>query len=329
MSMNPLPENSIAEQPVPALSPVPEISIAQSDLGLLGEMLGSSFQEYGFAVVTGHDIDPGLIARAWRLTATLFAREEEEKRTGFDPALSGARGYTPFRTEIAKGAKHHDLKEFWHIGRDLHARHPLASSMPGNIWPDAMPEFRTVFSALYAELDRVGALILSAVARFLGLDERWFGPAIADGNSVLRLLHYPPIGGEESGAVRAGAHEDINLITLLLGAEQAGLEILRPCGRWLPVSPPSGGLAINVGDMLQRLTNNKLPSTTHRVVNPAGKAAQYSRYSMPYFLHLRSDFLIETLPECISAGRPDLYPEPILADDYLRQRLIEIGLLKT
>lgn len=137
-----------------------------------------------------------------------------------------------------------------------------------------------------------------------------------------------PIAGDAEGCIRAGAHEDINLITLLLGAEEAGLQILRPDGSWMDVSPPEGGLAVNVGDMLQRLTNHMLPSTTHRVVNPTGERSRFSRYSMPFFLHLRSDFPIATLPQCVRADSPNRYPEPILADDYLRERLIEIGLLK-
>jgi isopenicillin N synthase-like dioxygenase len=310
------------------MNQMPIISLAHNDADALGSELGNSFQTFGFAVVVDHGLDPALIRRAWELTAQLFARDEAYKRLGYSDGAAGARGYTPFKTEIAKGAAHHDLKEFWHIGRDLPKESPLRYSMPDNIWPEDMPEFKAVFSQLYAEFDRVGAQILSAVARYTGLPADWFDPAILDGNSVLRLLHYPPIMGPADGAIRAGAHEDINLITLLLGAEEAGLEILRPDGEWLSVSPPAGGLAVNVGDMLQRLTNNKLPSTTHRVVNPAGVRAQHSRYSMPYFLHLRSDFLIKTLPQCIDADHPDRYQQPILADDYLRERLIEIGLLK-
>lgn len=298
------------------------------DAHALGRALGDSFQSYGFALVTDHGLDAALTARAWELTAALFARDEGYKRQGYRPDIAGARGYTPFKTEIAKGAAHHDLKEFWHVGRGLPAGHPLRSSMPDNIWPADMPEFQEVFGALYDQMDQVGASILSSIALYLGLDADWFDPAIKDGNSVLRLLHYPPIAGNPDGAIRAGAHEDINLITLLLGAEEAGLQILRPDGSWMDVSPPAGGLAVNVGDMLQRLTNHMLPSTTHRVVNPAGDRARYSRYSMPYFLHLRSDFPIQTLPGCISADRPNRYPQPIIADDYLRERLIEIGLLK-
>lgn len=299
---------------------MPVISLSQPDASALGQALGDSFKTYGFATVVDHGLDGALVAEAWGLTKTLFDLPEVEKRKGYDANIAGQRGYTPFKTEIAKGAAHHDLKEFWHVGRD-------GERLP-NIWPDAVPEFKPAFQKLYADFDRVGGQILSYLARYLDLPADWFDSVIANGNSVLRLLHYPPIAGDPEGCIRAGAHEDINLITLLLGAEEAGLQILRPDGSWLDVSPPEGGIAVNVGDMLQRLTNHVLPSTTHRVVNPSGERAKYSRYSMPFFLHARSDFPIATLPQCVSSDNPDRYPEPILADDYLRERLIEIGLLK-
>ena len=295
----------------------------------LARELGDSFQTFGFAMVRDHGLDPALVARAWDLTAQFFALPEAEKRSYFIEGQAGARGYTPFGTEIAKGAKLHDLKEFWHVGRDLPPGHPLAdASMPPNIWPARPERFRETFTELYAEMDRVGAVILGRIAVWLGLDERWFDSAIEDGNSVLRLLHYPPVPDAESGAIRAGAHEDINLITLLLGAEEAGLELLTREGKWLEVNPPAGALVVNIGDMLQRLTNHVLPSTTHRVRNPEGERAQHSRYSMPFFLHLRSDFRFVTLPQCISAENPDRYPVSITADDYLQERLREIGLKK-
>ncbi len=303
------------------------ISLSHSNADALGQQLGDSFKTYGFATVVDHGLDPALVAKAWGLTKELFDQPEAQKRKGFDAAIAGQRGYTPFKTEIAKGADHHDLKEFWHVGRDVDPDSPLAGSMPPNIWPDVR-EFKETLEELYTEMDKVGARILSSIALYLGLPADWFDPAIEDGNSILRLLHYPPIVGATDGCIRAGAHEDINLITLLLGAEEAGLEILRPDGSWMSVAPPAGGIAVNVGDMLQRLTNHVLPSTTHRVVNPMGERSKFSRYSMPYFLHLRSDFPIATLPQCVSAENPNRYPETILADDYLRERLIEIGLLK-
>ena len=292
----------------------------------LAQDLGDSFRSFGFALVKDHGLDPALVTRAWALTAEYFALPEAEKRAYAVPGGSGARGYTPFGTEIAKGAALHDLKEFWHVGRDLPAGHKLAGSMPPNIWPTRPAGFQATFEELYAEMDRVGAVILARIARYLGLADDWFDAGIDEGNSVLRLLHYPPVAGAEAGAIRAGAHEDINLITLLLGAEEAGLELLGKDGKWLSVSPPEGALVVNIGDMLQRLTNHYLPSTTHRVRNPDGQRATFSRYSMPFFLHLRSDFAFETLPQCITAENPDRYPHSITADDYLQERLREIGL---
>lgn len=309
------------------LTTLPVLSLADEPAAFSHE-IGNSFRTFGFAMVRDHGIDPALVARAWDLTAQFFALPEAEKRGYFNAAIAGARGYTPFGTEIAKGAALHDLKEFWHVGRDLPAGHPLADSMPPNIWPDAPAGFRETFEALYAAFDETGATILRRIAVWLGLEENWFDPAIDDGNSVLRLLHYPPVPDAGGGAIRAGAHEDINLITLLLGAEEAGLELLTREGTWLEVAPPEGALVINIGDMLQRLTNHVLPSTTHRVRNPAGERAAHSRYSMPFFLHLRSDFPFRTLPGCITAENPDRYPVSITADDYLQERLREIGLKK-
>jgi isopenicillin N synthase-like dioxygenase len=309
------------------LETLPVISL-ECDPASLSRELGVSFQTFGFAMVKDHRVDPALISRAWALTSAFFALPEAEKRQYHLAGQGGARGYTPFGTEIAKGAKLHDLKEFWHVGRDLPEGHILSDSMPPNVWPEQPEHFRETFEALYAEFDKVGARILSRIAVWLGLDEHWFDPAIDDGNSVMRLLHYPPIPEAETGAIRAGAHEDINLITLLLGAEEAGLELLAKDGRWIGVSPPKGAIVVNIGDMLQRLTNHVLPSTTHRVRNPDGERAKHSRYSMPFFLHLRSDFPFKTLPQCITPENPDRYPVSITADEYLQERLREIGLKK-
>jgi isopenicillin N synthase-like dioxygenase len=299
--------------------------MAMDDANAFAAAFGGSFERFGFAMISDHGIDPALIDEAWAMTRDFFALPEDVKRQYLIPGQGGARGYTAFGTEIAKGAAHVDLKEFWHVGRDLPPGHPLADQQPNNVWPAEVPGFRETFAAMFAEFDRVGATLLSGIARYLALAPDWFDDTVRDGNSVLRLLHYPPITGNASG-VRAGAHEDINTITLLLGAEEAGLEILDKDGSWLPVAPPPGALAVNVGDMLQRLTNHRLPSTTHRVTNPDAGRASHARYSMPFFLHFRSDFLIETLPGCIDAEHPNRYPEPITADDYLQERLREIGL---
>lgn len=305
-----------------------EILSLTDDSAHFSNRIGANFRNFGFAVINDHGIDAQLVSRGWELTQELFALPEEEKLTYYCESLSGARGYTPFGKEVAKDAKAHDLKEFWHVGRELPAGHSLAASMPANLWPSRPPKFRETISALFAEFDRVGSLILSRIATHLDLPPDWFTPATADGNSVLRMLHYPPIENSQGGAIRAAAHEDINLITLLLGAEEAGLELQTRDGQWLSVSAPDGALVVNIGDMLQRLTNAVLPSTTHRVRNPDPERTGVSRYSMPFFLHPRSDFSITTLSHCITADNPDRYPEPITANEYLQQRLREIGLMK-
>ena len=290
--------------------------------------LGGSFERFGFAIVADYGVPQDLIDRAWADTQALFALEDAEKRGYHTPGGGGARGYTPFKTEIAKGASAVDLKEFWHVGRELPEGHRFAAQMAPNVWPARPERFRETFVDLFAAFDRAGDRLLSAIARHLKLAPDWFDPAVKDGNSVLRLLHYPPIPADAEG-VRAGAHEDINLITLLLGAEEAGLELLdRDSGRWLQIKPPEGAMVVNVGDMLQRLTNHVLPSTTHRVVNPPPERRGHSRYSMPFFLHPAPDFLIETLSGCVTAENPNRYPTPITAHDYLHERLVEIGLVK-
>jgi isopenicillin N synthase-like dioxygenase len=310
------------------LAQVPLVSLADQarDPEGFAAALGGSFERFGFAMVSDHGIPQELIDRAWAMTKAFFDLPEEVKRSYFVAGGGGARGYTPFKTEIAKGATHVDLKEFWHIGRELAAGHRFSELMAPNIWPDQPEGFRDTFIELFAAFDTAGDRLLSAIAVHLGLAPDWFDHAVRDGNSVLRLLHYPPVT-EDAPNVRAGAHEDINLITLLLGAEESGLELLDKDGEWLPVKPPEGALVVNVGDMLQRLTNHVLPSTTHRVVNPPVERRGHSRYSMPFFLHPAPDFLIKALPQTVTAENPEREP-PITAHDYLAERLAEIGLTK-
>ncbi len=199
--------------------------------------------------------------------------------------------------------------------------------MAANVWPREVEGFRETFTELYAAFEKAGERVLEAIALHLGLEREWFKPTVADGNSVMRLLHYPPLDGPHAeGAIRAAAHGDINTITLLLGAEEAGLELLTASGEWKAIDVPEGALVVNIGDMLDRLTNHRLKSTTHRVVNPRGAAAYRSRFSMPFFLHFRPDFTIETLPGCIDPARPDDHPEPISSHEFLQQRLREINL---
>ena len=307
-----------------AIEPV-SLSLDDSDPDAFAAALGRSFERYGFAVMANHGLSPVLTERALAAAKAFFALPEAVKARYRIEGAAGQRGFTPFAVETAKGAAHPDLKEFWHVGRELRADHPHRAAMPGNVWPEEVPDFRPSMQALYMALDRLGARLLGAVARRLGLAPDAFAAAIADGDSILRLLHYPPTEGT-GPQVRAGAHEDINAITLLLGAEEAGLEILDRDGRWLAVEPRPGALVVNIGDMLQRLTNDLLPSTTHRVVNPAPERRGLARYSMPFFLHFRPDFLIETLPVCISTERPNRYAEPITERAYLEERLAEIRL---
>ena len=300
--------------------------LATQDPEAFVEHFAGSFERYGFGVVSDHELPQRLIEDCLGRFKRFFAQDDAAKRRYHVPGIGGARGYTPFGVETAKGATHHDLKEFWQTGRELPPGHRYRSSMPDNIWIEGDPGFRRTVLELWDAFDSMGRKLLEAIATYLKLERHWFDDKVGEGNSVLRVIHYPPLPKGATG-VRAGAHEDINVITLLLGAEEGGLELLDRGGRWLPVNPPPGTLVCNVGDMLQRLTNHVLPSTTHRVVNPIGERARRPRYSMPFFLHFNSDFPIATLPGCVSPERPNLYPEPILADDYLRERLHEIKLL--
>ena len=302
------------------------VSLAQP-LDSIADDLGRSFEEYGFAVIRDHGIPQDLIDRAETLAKAFFALPDEIKKAYHIPGGGGARGYTPFGTEKAKDAKVHDLKEFWHVGRELPEGHPLAEYMADNVWPSEVEGFRETFSELYSAFETAGGRVLEGIALHLGLDRDFFAPTVEDGNSVMRLLRYPPLEGQEAeGAIRAAAHGDINTITLLLGAEEAGLELLTAQGEWKAVAPPAGALVVNIGDMLDRLTNHRLKSTQHRVVNPRGEAAYRARYSMPFFLHFRPDYVIETLPSCIDPERPEDHPAPISSHDFLMQRLREINL---
>ena len=299
----------------------------QRPLAEVSEELGRSFEEYGFAVIRDHGIPQVLIDSAETMSKAFFALPAEVKQGYKVEGGGGARGYTPFGVETAKDAKVHDLKEFWHVGRELPEGHKLAEYMAPNVWPDEVPEFRETFSELYAAFEKAGARVLEAIALHLKLPQNWFAATVEDGNSVMRLLHYPPLtSADAEGAIRAAAHGDINTITLLLGAEEAGLELLTAKGEWQAIDTPPGALVVNIGDMLDRLTNHRLKSTQHRVMNPKGEAAYRARYSMPFFLHFRPDFVIETLRGCIDPERPEDHPEPISSHEFLQQRLREIKL---
>jgi isopenicillin N synthase-like dioxygenase len=308
----------------PRIAPV-SFSEFDRDFAHFSQTLGGSFARFGFAVISDHGIPQARIDAAVEAGKRFFALPEAQKLK-YKLPVGGQRGYTPFGVETAKGETNYDLKEFWHVGRDLPPGHPYRSHMADNVWPDAeVADFHEKVGWLYGALDAMGLKVLEAIAAYLGLDRQFFDPTVDFGNSILRLLHYPPVPADGPNS-RAAAHEDINAITLLLGAEEAGLEVLDRDGRWLAVNPPPGALVCNIGDMLQRLTNHRLPSTTHRVVNPAPERRGFARYSTPFFLHFNSDYLIETLPNCVDVANPDRYPTPITADEYLQERLREIKL---
>ena len=307
--------------------PTLDIQRFHSDREAFVAELGAAYREWGFAGIRNHGIPQTLIDNAYDVFQRFFALPEEAKRKYHVPGGGGARGYTPFGIETAKGAEHYDLKEFWHVGREIPRDSRHAGVMPPNLWPEEVPEFREVAYGLYQALDRLGSQVLSALALHIGLAEDWFADKTNEGNSILRPIHYPPITATDIPNVRAGAHEDINLITLLVGASAEGLEVLSRKGEWVPFTADADTIVVNIGDMLQRLSNHVYPSTTHRVVNPPGERARQPRYSTPFFLHPNPDFLIKTLPQCVSADNPDRYPEPITAHDYLLERLREIKLV--
>lgn len=305
------------------------VSMSRYDADFQGfsDELGASFKRYGFAVVSDHGLDEGVIGRAIDDAKAFFALPEDVKRQYHMPGTGGARGLTPFGVEAAKGAAAVDLKEFWHTGRELPEGHPYRKYMRDNLWPTEIEGFRPDVYGMFEALDALGRRILKAIARYLQLGDDFFEDKVQLGNSILRMLHYPPVPADAPG-VRAGAHEDINVITLLLGAKEAGLQLKDADGEWLDIAPPQGALVVNIGDMLQRLTNHVLPSTTHRVVNPAPERRGFARYSTPFFLHFNPDYVIETLPGMVTADNPDRYAgRAIMAEDFLTERLKEIRLI--
>lgn len=305
--------------------PTLDISRFETDVDGFVQEMGEAYQAWGFAGITGHGIDKQVAIDALRAAEKLFAQPDAVKKQYFRDN-GGTRGYTPLGTEVAKNAEHVDLKEFWHVGREIEGRPPHPDLTP-NIWPAEVPEFRTAMLRLYRELDALSITLLQAFALFIGEDRHYFDDKVNHGNSILRPLHYPPITDPSLPNVRAGAHEDINLITLLVGSEQEGLEVLNKRGEWAGISMIEGTIICNVGDMLQRLTNHVLPSTTHRVVNPKGEAGKVSRYSIPFFVHPNPGTSLDALPQCVTEGNPKRYPA-ITSDEYLMERLRQIGLVK-
>ena len=292
--------------------------------------IGSAFNETGFVTITNHGLDKDLITKLYQEVQNFFSLPEESKLNYEKVELAGQRGYTSKGREKAKDSKTPDLKEFWQTGQYVEDGDVVKEEYPDNVLIEEYPEFNTITKETYQKLEKAGKHILNAISVYLGLPEAYFEDKVHNGNSILRGIHYFPIENPDAlppDAVRAGAHEDINLITLLIGASADGLEVLTREGEWFAIKAQGEDIVVNVGDMLQRLTNNKLRSTTHRVVNPPREMMKSSRYSVPFFLHPKSNMDLNCLDLCIDAEHPKAYDD-ITAGEYLDERLREIGLKK-
>jgi isopenicillin N synthase-like dioxygenase len=289
--------------------------------------LGKAYEEVGFVAVKNHGISDELIADLYKYVQHFFSLPSEAKKKYEIPGLAGQRGYTSFGKEHAKGSDAPDLKEFFQFGQIVEDNDPIKSEYPDNVQVGDISAFNTTFTKDFRAFEKSGKALLQAIALYLGLDEHYFDRHIHNGNSILRAIHYPPITQEPKSAIRAEQHEDINLITLLVGASADGLQILTKQNEWVPVTSLPEQIVVNVGDMLQRLTNNKLKSTTHRVVNPPKEMWGTSRFSIPFFLHPKSEMSLACLESCIDASHPKAFPDAT-AGEYLDERLREIGLKK-
>ena len=292
---------------------------------------GDSFSNMGFAIVKNHGVSEELKARLFKVSKAFFALSDEVKKSYEDEANHGQRGYISKNKESAKGKDVPDLKEFYHIGQTVTDGDQIKTEYPDNIWPDAIQEFEAVGQEVFETFETTGRNLLRATALYLELPEDYFDPKIHNGNSILRLLHYYPVQDKSQipeGAVRAAAHGDINLITLLMGGSADGLQAQTLDGEWIPVSPATDEIVINIGDMLARLTNNRFRSTQHRVITPNEESWTTPRYSTPFFLHPRSDMDLTSLDTCVSDASPKAYSD-MTAGEFLTERLVELGLKKS
>ena len=292
--------------------------------------LGAAYTEIGFVAVKNHGLSDELTTRLYDAVQRFFQLPDDVKQKYEIPGLSGQRGYTGKGKEHAKNSNTGDLKEFYHVGQTVVGDDPIQKEYPANVFPTEIPEFQELTLEAYKTLEAAGKQMLRAIALYLQLDEFYFDSQIHHGNSILRPIHYFPIENPDvvpPDAVRSAEHEDINLITLLMGASAEGLQVLNKQNEWVPITALPEQIVVNVGDMLQRLTNNVLKSTTHRVVNPPREKMNTSRYSIPFFLHPRSEMDLTCLAGCITPENP-LHYEPISAGEYLNERLREIGLKK-
>jgi isopenicillin N synthase-like dioxygenase len=295
--------------------------------------LGDAYQNIGFVAIKNHGLNKELQEKLYTVIKKFFDLPDEVKGKYEKPDIGFQRGYTGKGKEHAKGRNTGDLKEFYHVGQELSTipeDDPIKTEYPANIWPDEIPEFESIALEVYRTLENAGKNMLQAIALHLGLDEHYFEDKVAFGNSILRQIHYFPIANPDqvpSDAVRAAEHGDINLITLLMGASADGLQVLRRDGKWIPITALPDQLVVNVGDMLERLTNKKLKSTIHRVVNPPRELMHTSRYSIPFFMHPRSEMDLTCLENCIDHNHPKLF-EDATAGEFLEERLRELGLKK-
>ena len=289
--------------------------------------IGEAYEEIGFVALKGHFLTDVLSENLYSEVKNFFDLPNEIKESYEIEGIGGQRGYTSFGKESAKGRSEGDLKEFWHFGQEVIGNNKLKEEYPDNVNVNEVPNFNKVGIETYKMLEKTATYVLRALSLYIGLNELYFDKFVTNGNSILRPIHYPPIEGAPKGAVRAAAHGDINLITLLMGASASGLEVQNKKGDWIPVTALPEQLVINVGDMLERLTNNKLRSTIHRVVNPPKKDWNKSRYSIPFFTHPISEMSLNCLPECINEAQPKMYDD-ITAGEFLNERLRELGLIK-
>lgn len=292
--------------------------------------LGAAYNNIGFVAIRNHYLTDDLSARLYEVIKKFFALPDAVKQRYEIEGLAGQRGYIGKGKEHAKGRNTGDLKEFYHVGQEVLDGDPIKNEYPDNIWPAELPEFESIALDVYKRLERTGVQMLKAIALYLQLPENYFDQKVKHGNSILRPIHYFPIENPDAvpaDAVRAAEHGDINLITLLMGASADGLQVLRRDGKWIPITALPEQLVVNVGDMLERLTNKKLKSTIHRVVNPPRSQMNKPRYSIPFFMHPRSEMSLAALPGCVDEANPKLWND-ITAGDFLNQRLREIGLKK-
>jgi isopenicillin N synthase-like dioxygenase len=291
------------------------------------QSLGAAYESVGFVSVTNHGLSDKLIAELYEYVQSFFSLPVDEKKKYEIVELAGQRGFTSFGREHAKGSDAPDLKEFFQFGQIVEDADPMKSIYPDNVQVSQIPAFNPTLENAYRDYEKTGKALLQAIALYLGLDELYFDEHIYKGNSILRCIHYPPITQAPKNAMRAEQHEDINLITLLVGASADGLQILNKQGEWIGVTSLPNQIVVNVGDMLQRLTNNKLRSSTHRVVNPPEALWGSPRFSMPFFLHPVSEMSLSCLESCIDSENAKAYTD-ITAGEYLDERLREIGLKK-